>query len=63
MTDLHRLQELLNDFGVEYTRTEAEGRIEIACEEGRAGVLGYCHFFTVFQFSEAGRFEHMGAYE
>lgn len=63
MTQLDRLLQLLNDFGVGYDKTHVGSEILIACNEGRPRVEGYCRFYTVFVFSAEGEFDHMGAYE
>lgn len=63
MTDLERLRELLESFGVEFTENDTLCEKEIVCEQGRAKVQGYIGFCTIFQFYPDGKFRDMGAYE
>lgn len=62
-TDLERLKELLNDFGVEFSYFEDETKILISCRQGDIKVGGYSSFFTEFDFDKNGKFIEMGAYE
>lgn len=59
MTDIDKLANLLDEFGVEYERAEDE----IKCEEGGKKISGYTFFYTVFKFDSVGKFIEMGAYE
>jgi hypothetical protein len=68
---------LLNEFGVKFK--EDTGKVvnydtdEVLCENGKSievsnngdneKVTGYCGFFTIFDFSDEGKFLIMGAWE
>lgn len=58
-TDKEKLEALLTEFGVEFTK---EGD-DIICYEGNSGVRGYRGFFTGFAFTSEGKFIYMGAFE
>lgn len=59
MTDREKLTGLLTEFGVGFI----EDGYDIRCQEGRAKIVGYSQFCTVFEFDETGAFLQMGAWE
>lgn len=70
LTDLEKLKQLLEQFGVGYTeeriekyRDDGKPRTFIKCECGDKKVEGYGGFVTLFEFDADGEFLVMGAYE
>ena len=62
MTDYEKLKALLTEFGVGFTE-DAAAPLAISCMHGDDLIGGYPCFFTIFEFSEDGKFERMGAWE
>lgn len=60
-TDKQKLTELLTSFGVEW-REKPDG-IKVGGWNTRKMVRGYKGFYTLFEFSESGKFIQMGAWE
>lgn len=58
MTDLEKLQELLNSFDIEYEmrKTTSENDSHLVLLAGMRNVTGYVDFVTIFEFDENGKF-------
>lgn len=68
MTDLRKLTQLLDEFGVGYQvfdqgNGHAANPIEVRCSQGATKVSGYREFETSFEFDENEKFVQMGAWE
>lgn len=65
MTDLEKLENLLTEFGVGFTKEHCTNTTtELICSEGEEKIKGYVGFYTLFRFnSEDGSFISMGAWE
>ncbi len=62
-TDIEKLKDLFDEWGVGYEIREDEGTRTISTESGDKKVKGYALFYTDFVFNEKGEFDHMGAWE
>lgn len=62
MTDLQKLKQLFDSFGIEYEEA-INDNIYIRCMEGNNKVNGYTSFYTRFTFNTDESFIEMGAYE
>lgn len=62
MTDLEKLQELLNSFDIEYEmrKTTSENDSHLVLLAGMRNVTGYVDFVTIFEFDENGKFKVVG---
>jgi len=63
MTDLEKLEALLNEFGVSYDTNKESSRTTITCIQGHSKVDGYGGFYVEFEFNQDGSFEQMGLWE
>ena len=64
LTDKEKLEELLKEFGVEFSITPHNtGEWAVECRKGDTKVDGYSGFFTRFTFTADGKFKDIGAWE
>ena len=59
-SDKDKLMALCTELGIGFKH---ENDTTICCEQGDAMIVGYGGFYTLFEFTETGRFIRMGAYE